>query len=435
MDTGASQISATIVYVDFTIDGTGTMAMVPFTTEPVDTYSVVFRPETPLIEHLNFLTTINRSIGGIEERIACRKVPRKVFEHRIAEGRQHLESLFFTRTARGLALPHWHEPAYLSSVATAGDDHVHVGTTALSEFRAGGYALLWRSTTKYDTVLIASVTTTEITFDADNALIHSYPVGAQVLPLEPTYVQDITIDRQCDSSIYDIKFEMVPQDNDLGLNPYTDGELVLSEVNYCDGNLRESIAQEIYTVDSPSGSFEKTTIRDNSDRGMMLGFRTHNRTDLWALRELLYRLQGRKTSFYLVTFAKDLVPVAALTSGQTHLDIEYCGYACHVGVEREIRVVLHDGTTYSRSITAWQIVSSTKERLTVGVVWSATVQVADIDRIEYVDLVRLDTDDVVIEHQNALGWARCEVPVIRVQPPIPLVTGNPLGLMLLWTKE
>jgi hypothetical protein len=385
--------------------------------ESGDRPALALYPETMVPEHLQFLTTINRMIDGTEERITGRKVPQKVIEMQIADNRQYMESILYGRTGDRVTIPHWYEPAYLSVAALVGDNHIHVVTTALSEFTAGGYVLVYRNFGCYDALEVDTVTETEITFKSSELLLNDYPTKTQVLPLSSAYVEGgITISRRMDYAIYDAKFAIEPQDNDLGLTAYVNGELTISDVNAVDGDLTEGISQLLHTVDNPQGLFSKSTLRTTSDRGCVLGFKTHDRAELWDLREMLYKLQGMKVSFYLMTFAKDLVPVALLPSAQTTLDVAYCGYTAHVGAQKDIRVCLRNGTFVSKTVVSWQVISSLVERLTVDSVWGNDIQVADIDRIEYRDLVRLDTDDVVIQHTNALGYAVCQVPVVRCNP-------------------
>jgi hypothetical protein len=80
-----------------------------------------------------------------------------------------------------------------------------------------------------------------------------------------------------------------------------------------------------------------------------------------------------------------------------------------------IRVHLKSGTILTRTIQNSSIVSNTEEQLTVDTAWPSTYTVDDIERVEFLEKVRLDVDDIVIVHYNGLGQAECIVPIKEVE--------------------
>jgi len=75
---------------------------------------------------------------------------------------------------------------------------------------------------------------------------------------------------------------------------------------------------------------------------------------------------------------------------------------------------LKDGTILVRTIVNSVEATSDTEQLTVDTPWPYDIQPADIERIEFLQKVLLDTDDIVITHLNALGHATCVVPTKEV---------------------
>jgi hypothetical protein len=287
--------------------------------------------------------------------------------------------------------------------------------------------MLLRVDGTYDVVEVLTVAPTELTFDG--IVLHDYPIRAEVLPVSRCWADSIAVSKQLDYAAYDMKLAIEPVNNDLGLTAYVDGELSITDVNY-GGPLEETVARPHYRLDGGYGLMSQTVILGHSDRGSTLGFRTRSRAELWALREKLYRLQGRAVAFYLATFAEELTANAGLTIAQSVLNIERCGYTEFVQNRRgRLRIHLAGGSVLSRNVLSSKVISPTTERLTMTSAWGATVALADIERIEYLELVRLDTDDVVLRHRNALGWASCEVPVVCLSDPRPL-PGTPIGLLL-----
>lgn len=401
------------VELDFVLVGTGTFTTTLESTETTDVVAVPQAVETPVVEHLQFKTSILRGIDGSEQRIPLRKVPRRVLEMRIIDRLQLMDSILFSQAGAELSVPRWYEPAYLSAAASIGSSTIDVNTTALSEFVAGEYLMVSLSSYVFDVVEIDTVNPTDIVLA--NVLTHSYPVGAQVVPVSRAYVEGpVQVTKRMGEGKFDAKLVEFPIDNDLGLTPYAPHELTIDDVNYSDsGQARQSIRVQAYRTDGNYGLFEVVALRDGSDKGFTLGFRTHSRQELWDLRELIYKLQGRAVSFYLTTSDQDLTLADDLTISQTLMDVENCGYSSYVNEEHTIRVVMKDGSTLTRTITSWSVLSDTVERLVVNSAWPASVDKKDVDRIEFIELVRLDTDDVTIRHFSAIGDASCDVPVVR----------------------
>ena len=406
---------------DVSVPGTGAVlieleGVEPPVSEDLGTtvFPVTYRPEVPLVEHLLFRTKVNRKLSGVEERISRRKCPRIAFEWKIADGRQRMENLLFGQAMDYMGAIFWHEPAFVTTALLGGEDHVHVGATAYSQFLAGQWAIIISTTGYYDLLEVETVAANEITFT--DIVTHDYAVGSEVLPVCRCVADSIVVSKQLNYAVYDIKVAVEAIDNDLGVIPYTEGELEITGVNYVNP-LHESFSRPYYRRDAAGGKFSQTVVLSHADKGSMLGFRTHSRSELWALRQMLYRLGGMYTAFYLATFGEELTPIADLVIGQSTLTVDNCGYTDFVQSRRgSLRIHLADTTVLERTVVSSTEISSAVERLTVDSVWDATIPQEDIVRIEYLDLVRLDTDDVVIRHTNALGWASCEVPVAFVYP-------------------
>jgi hypothetical protein len=378
-------------------------------------WPIAYRPETPLVEHLLFETTVNQSLDMTEERIPLRKCPRIQFEWKISESenRQSLDNLLYALAMDWIGIPFWHEPVWLTNSVNAGVTVAPVTSTAYSQFLAGMWALVISPSGVYDLLEIETVAENQLTFT--NATTHAYKAKAQVIPVYLGVAESIVAGKQLGHATYDIKSLVEPVDNDLGLTPYTDGELSLTTVNYM-GSLSETFSRPSYRLDGGHGKIVQTVIFDHAEKGSVIGFVTHSRAELWLLREMLCKLQGKCIAFRLATFAEELTPVMSLTSGQSTLTITQCGYTDFIQSRRgELRIVLTNGTVLSRTVVSSVNISGTVERITVDEAWSSTITIDEIERIEYLDLVRFDSDDIIIEHRNAIGSARCEVPVVFVE--------------------
>lgn len=383
-----------------------------FTTEPppIDVVPPRTRPESPILEHLEFRTQINRRKNGTEERISLRRSPRTVLELRIADDHQYMDSYLLGRAGANMAMPLWWEPAFLSAPAEAGDTILWLTNRHLTQF--DGQHVFITDGASHEVCLVNNVFADHLVLA--RPLVNTYvQERAEVFPVHLAFLDHIQATRRMSSAMYDMKLTLAPAVSPLGETLYADGELVVSDVNFMP-HLSNSFHRPGHRVDSGVGGVAHYTWLDHSDIGSMLGFRTYSREQLLALRTMLHRLSGRAVAFWLAAFEESLTPVADIIPGDNILDIAYCGYTEFVQGRRGTIRIHTDTEVLQRTVTSSEVISPTVERLRVHLPWVGTIPVDSIRRIEYLDLVRLDTDDVIITHVNALGWASCEVPIIHV---------------------
>ena len=79
-----------------------------------------------------------------------------------------------------------------------------------------------------------------------------------------------------------------------------------------------------------------------------------------------------------------------------------------------IRITKTDGTTLDRAITNVAEIDADEERISVDGNWPSNIAVADIERIEYLELVRLDSDRIRVAHHEVAGDATIDLPVRSV---------------------
>jgi len=379
------------------------------------------RPESPLREHIQFDTKIIEKINGTEQRTSGRQYPRGMFEMSISEDRRRMELFLYDRQSKIVAVPAWHEPSFLTSAAVAGTTTtINVNTTSYANFYVGGYVVVLTDKYTYDTREIVSMTST--TIELDSAVTNSHAIGTQVMPLMAAYVEPTTPSVKSLNNDQQVKLRVytLATENDIadtGAWNTFGGKVLLDGPNVVDGSLEEVFETRVYTRDNTTGVFSQYDLWGHSKRNSVKGFVTKSRQELWELRQLLHSLKGRWVTFYIPTFSKDLLPNQDLSIGSTALIMDNVGYALNA-YQREskkyIRVHLVDGTVLDREITASVENSTAEEQITVDAAWPYDIAVDDINRIEFLSEVRLDTDDIVLIHYNALGQSKCMVAVKEV---------------------
>lgn len=381
-----------------------------------------YRPESPLREHLIFDTKIIESVSGKEQRFANRKYPRSMFEATYKEGQQFIEMLLFDRQAKVVAFPAWHEPAFLTSTAAINDTTINVNTTSYGNFYVGGYAVVIEDETTYDALKIKSITATTLEFES--GMTYNYTKKAQVLPLLTSYIEaaSASLKRPYNHQYFNLRIHVDPEINDIASNAAFgtyNSQTFLDDPNMIEGGqLAESIRTKIFVLDNMTGLRSQVTAWDHSKRHSKKGWKCNNRQELWELRQLLHYLKGRQVGFYIPTFWKDLTLTGNLQIGTLTMNIEMIGYTVNAQQrwpKQVIRVHLKNGTILTRTIQNSSIVDKDNEQLTVDTAWATTYTPAEIERIEFLEKVRLDVDDIVITHYNALGQAECVVPLKEVE--------------------
>jgi len=379
------------------------------------------RPEAPLREHLIWETKILTSVDGDEQRIANRDVPRGEFEFVIKDGTRQAEMILFDRQSKLVAVPAWHEPSFLTSVGSINDLVINVDETRYGNFYAGGYVIVFQDMYTFDAIQIDSLTTTTITLVS--GLTKAFASNVQVMPLMSAWIEATT---SIAKAVYNdqttsLKIKVLATDRDIAdasaFSTYN-SKAFLDDPNYLPNKqLQEALRTKIYVLDNSTGDHSQFSLWQRAVRNSGKGFKTNSRQELWELRQLLHFLKGQQVSFYMPTFAKDLVPNTTLLSGNSTLTMDHIGYVVNADdrwPKQVFRVHLTDGTILTRTIQSSSEISTSEEQLTVDTVWPYNIEPEDIERIEFLTKVRFATDDIVITHNNAIGWAECVVPTIEV---------------------
>jgi len=380
-----------------------------------------FEPEAPLTERLIFLTDVLEAIDGTEQRVSLRKAPRQEWTMKLVREdgpeRQKIDMLAFDWTSRVFGIPVWTEPSYVTGAVTAGATSVNVDDTTLADYRADGLAIVFETEDKFDALEIQSVGPTTINFKTP--ILNDYAVGTRVMPLR-TCITSVPIkERKYAVNLAEFEIVMRVLDNDVDLGstsgwPTFGGKVLLSDPNAIEQTLDGDISRQITVIDGDTGKLSQASTWNRSRHGSAKTFITRTRSALWSVRKLLHAFRGRQVSFYLPTFTKDVSLSTTYLSGASALtivNIGYTRYAKQRTPKVNIRIVLKNGTTFERNITNSSEVSPTVEQLTISATIGQNITPADVERIEFYEKVRIDNDEITIEHRSSNGEAKIGFPV------------------------
>jgi len=386
-------------------------------------------PELPYEMELEFLTDVQTHRDGSEHRLALRKNPRQLFSWSFVFAdsfeRARIANLLFDWHARSFGLPVWQESTFISGNIAVSDTVINVRSTAYADYRVGSLALIYESETKYDVLEIASFTSTTMTFTNGVQNAYTTTTRALVMPLRTGVIKANANGERfvSDSGKLNLKFRVLDNDSNLesssGWTTYN-SRLVLNGVRSTGGNGHsspESSDRDIILLDNEVGNSNIDSLWPNDKRRSNQVFWAATPAEAWQIRQLIHYLRGRQVAFYLPTKGQDLQPTQDLVSASTQLfarNTRYSRYVQNRSPRNIIQVIFNDGTaSVRRRITASSEVDEDVESFTVDSGWPANKALSTIERIEFLELCRFDSDTIRFAF-NPGKTVRITAPVVTV---------------------
>ncbi len=397
------------------------------------TRSVMFpyEPETPIVESLKWVTEINKSSNGFEQRSSLRDVPRSTIKmtYRTENADiRTIENTLFDGQARTFGIPVWFQATGLTSAIVANDTIINVSDTTNLNLIVGNLAIVWADSETFEALQISSFTTTTITFSS--GFNDAFDIDSIVMPVLTADILNFVGNDRFRVGPEDFDISFVINDNGESLadtsafNSYTptDGveRVLLDDGNFVSGQrIREELNRQIRVIDNETSFPLVFTDQDVSRERTQKGFFTRTPGELSNVRALLHALGGRQVSFYLPSFSKDFDPDANVSSADeavTVIDVDYVNKVAQRQPRNVIRVVGTDGTVSDpKLVTGSSKPGAGQETISIapdniGV----TIALENIERIEYIKKSRIDTDTIEINHLDSNGKAAITFPVITV---------------------
>lgn len=361
-----------------------------------------------VLERLTWATDILQSESAVEQRRAIRLAPRREFEASMyVEGRERqlLDLALFGWGARVWALPMWHEVQLLDVGVLLGAATITCSTQYL-DFNSGGLAMLrGESAFASETVEIDSVTPTGLVLK--RATQQAWPAGSRLYPARGAQLtQQPNLTRLTDTaSSADVQFLVVEPSDWPAVMPAAayKGWPVFDDRPDEGEDLTSSYQRLLLTLDSGSA---KPLVTDTANRALPV--QAHRwlelgRAERASLRSFIYAMRGRQKAVWVPTHADDLTLLSTITSVGTALDVANIGYSRFASAKagrRDIRVELWDGSIFYRRITGSSELSIDIERIAIDASFGQQILPADVMRISWLVLCRLDSDTVEIEHMT-----------------------------------
>lgn len=375
-----------------------------------------FPPRDEMIEELNWVTDVIPAKSA-EQRIALRSAPRRIFQfaHTMNDF-MYSHACAVMREAQGgdgLLVPDWGQNTFLGVISPGSAVPI---SADLSIVDFGDAALLWESLIKFETVTL----TTDSNGTTIDTVSNTY-TAARLLPLWPADAPEGIINSRGGARINQVSVAMVVADNrDLSVTPavaYRSLDVLDACPVIASGELGEGFGWPVSAFDNPVGIPKYIRQRAIPNQSYSMRWHLFTRAEQFALRGWLHYRRGRQKAFWMSSRGQDLEPAANI-SGVTVRVFAFPGLT---GLGRtdpfdiEIKTA---ATSYYRRVSAATAGPTTDGRATINMTIdsSATVTIADIERISFLRCTRLDSDRVELLHQAAGGMS-VQVPMLEIPTP------------------
>lgn len=367
-----------------------------------------FRPNWAdgITERLEWLTDVLTAYDGGEQRVRLRNNARRVIEYAFAvEGNDArlLEALTFGWGGRLYCLPVWWEADFLPSGIAAGATSVTVTDAALKDYRAGGLIVFWSSVGKSEAVEILSISGNTITLKLP--LANSFPPGTRVAPAvlarlagetQYTHITDRIVTGRGRFEV-DGSIDRAPAE----IGPTWEGHAVLDERPDRADDVDETWARTLDILDNLTGVImvddtSGSPIIRRSYTWTLAGRDAINRWKRWAAARA-----GRANALWLPTFADDIELTRPVGINDTAMRVRNTLSSRYVGahsLRAAVRIELKTGQVFHRRVTGIAELDADTEVIVIDSALGVVVNPADVRRIMWMGLARLDADALEIHY-------------------------------------
>lgn len=371
----------------------------------------VWRPQTPMREGLEWVTSILEGRDGSEQRIRLRNCPRQSWEldFQISgmAALQTLEVALYGWQSRSWAVPNWAEATILQGPIAAGTLSLSFDTTT-SDYREDGLIMLWTSDTVNEVLQISEVAANGISLYLPVAV--NFPAGP-VLAMPIRIARMVEPARRTDNVTGDSSFscQFLVTDNSASEGApsevqYQNMDVLLDPQLSPDTTVKREISRHGNKLDYTTGLWTVDSHLPYSSATSEMRWERKTRASAWALRQWLHRRAGRLTPFWMPTWREDLTLVATVPQASSTIRVRDTGYSrLLLGniMRKHIMIELKDGSRYFREILGAATGDAGEEVVTINAALGVVVAPSDVKRISWLVLHRLDADAVVLLRQSA----------------------------------
>lgn len=373
--------------------------------------------QTPVREKLGFLTDVLKAWTGYEQRRMLRIAPRRVFSFStlatLAEKR-YIENTLFAWSALVWLVPIFPDGQRLTSGVSISDTTIACDTVN-RDFVNGGLAVALRDAMTAEIFQVATVASNLLTLSAPAVM--AWSAGTRLYPLRSarllSYQKILHESQQMFSLALDFTInEPCDWPSASGLAAYRTLPVLEDSPDVSTAAAADCM-REAHIIDSSTGAIDVYDTALLSFPGSVHQWFLTGRTARANFRALIYLLKGRAGMIWVPSYNADLMLLESLGSAAVAMTVEAAGLTRFAAVQnrRDIRIELFSGAIYYRRIVSASIGSPGQEIVTLDSALGVAITAAQIRRISFMVLSRLDADEIEIQHLSmADGLATAQTP-------------------------
>lgn len=384
-----------------------------------------FKPDwsNPITERLSWLTTVMTSRSGAEQRYAVRITPRRQFDIPLlltGQERTYFDTILARNGGGTWNVPIVHEEKSIGPIS-AGQTRIYLDP-AYTEIGVGVKLLLRDDWYRSEVVTVTNVTDTYIDIEPT---VLTYQAATITPTFEGVIAEAVSTARKT-ARIYQVTVRFTSIE--AAVWPVNSRELPTLTTAVIDGKTFPILTQEPNAINDLDYSYERIWSVIDSDvaipayidkaqrqfTSQKYEFFLVGRAERSNFRDMLYALRGRQQPIWVPTFNDDI------TYGAGHAVV----YPNQLGLTGTIT-----GREYFLEFRTDGTVASGLAVASTGGATAEEIDTPTVFRRSFVNLKRLDVDDIEIQHYGTLdGAATCSVifrdapdlrvPAIYTSPPL-----------------
>lgn len=368
-------------------------------------------------ESLEWLTDVLQSPTADEQRRALRPAPRRFVEADIVvqgRERQQFDLAMWGWSGRAWALPLWHDIQFLAAPLASDSLQIPCDTTHREFFDNGLLLLRASSSTDAEVLEVGEVTPGVIYLKRPTT--RNWPRGTRVYPALPAELREMPVltrvtDRASATTVA-FRATMLVAGAEAAPATLYRGWPVLEQRPEESEDLTSSMQRLLRELDNQTAVPARTDTAGQALVVQMHRFVPYQRAAHAALRGLLYWLQGRRRALWVPTFADDVTLAATVGAFSTSMTVANIGYARYGGRHgrRDLRIERRNGTVHHIRVLGATPIDDATEALQLDGSLGTTLEPAEVRRISWLQLCRLDHDQVEFLHERDTGGiGKCQL--------------------------
>lgn len=372
-------------------------------------------------EYYSYLTGINTSKNGKEQRSRRRQFPRRGISYRINPANyldesstrivsKRLENHLTFIYGKTTLIPIWQDIYRISNTLAANSNSIS-GIFNNLDFQAGNYVAFFQNINSFEIVKLNTVSNTTLTFSTNTT--YKWAAGTKLVPLRKAIFSEDALSNAYEVSfLADItpKFSILAEEDDLSLrnvtyvpdSTYKGKDVVVLSNNFTEAQTIQ-ITQNSRVLDFEHTIFAPDRAWQKDKKSFTFSKLIQTRADFSAMLGLFKRMCGAWKSFWLINKSCELEITDTLSSGANGFWIKDIGITRYRNVKQNptyIYAIDYTGTIHMRRIVTSSLDTNNREYISLDSPMPVAISPTSFKAIGFMYLVRFINDDLEISWES-----------------------------------